>query len=339
MVLRTTKSRRAFTLVELLVVIAIIGVLVGLLLPAVQAAREAARRMSCQNALKQQGIALQNFHDVNGKFPAALIHSGRSTSKAKYCGPEVCYKNDPEFNVYNHSGFVALLPFIEQKPLFDRYNYRMVASSSNPLNGSPIGADPSNNPNHVVSGEKIAIYTCASDEDPEVMNYASGSSDFYEMTNVRRSNYLLNAGQSTDYDGPWSGVAKWVRGPFGNDGAGKMATCVDGTSNTVAIGESKTIKTYTYVFGPYWGAGTHTSVHGYSIHNYAPFKPNYPYDVCYNSPNRKCQYAWGYGSNHPGITQFVMCDGAVKGIRDQMDHLTAFYLMTPEGGEVAQIDE
>ncbi len=71
--------RRGFTLVELLVVIAIIGTLVGLLLPAVQAARESARRSSCQNTLKQWGLAMHNLVDAKKKFPLATTNTPRTS--------------------------------------------------------------------------------------------------------------------------------------------------------------------------------------------------------------------------------------------------------------------
>ena len=92
-------ARLGFTLVELLVVIAIIGVLVALLLPAVQSAREAARRMSCSNNLKQLSLALHNYEDTHKTFPPAGIDSNQM------------------------SWVVLLLPYFEQKNLYDQFNF------------------------------------------------------------------------------------------------------------------------------------------------------------------------------------------------------------------------
>src|SRR3954463_14081363 len=103
---------RGFTLVELLVVIAIIGVLVALLLPAVQAAREAARRSQCTNNVKQVVLACHNFHDTYGTVPNIVSYAPIQGTAA---APGV-FGNGWAFIPF-------LLPYVEQKPLFDSINF------------------------------------------------------------------------------------------------------------------------------------------------------------------------------------------------------------------------
>lgn len=141
-------KKSGFTLVELLVVIAIIGVLVGLLLPAVQQAREASRRSSCSNNLKQIGLAIHNFHDSKRFLPSSVRPTAASTVRAGV--------------------FIWLLPFIEQKQLWDKYDTSVTWSHDNNL---------------PVSSQRIASYECPSapktggllDHNPDSWNPASSS--------------------------------------------------------------------------------------------------------------------------------------------------------------------
>lgn len=104
-----SSRRRAFTLIELLVVIAIIAILIALLLPAVQQAREAARRTQCKNTMKQLGLAMHNYHDTFGAFPAAY-YGRRLTDTA------CTYSSNRRVSVASPGwGWgVMLLPYIDQ---------------------------------------------------------------------------------------------------------------------------------------------------------------------------------------------------------------------------------
>jgi len=103
-------TRQGFTLIELLVVIAIITILIGLLLPGVQKARDAANRTSCQNDLKQMGLALHNYHDANQKLPPGYVATGP-------------YVNGRTDTAPGWAWGTFILPYLEQGNLYNEYNF------------------------------------------------------------------------------------------------------------------------------------------------------------------------------------------------------------------------
>lgn len=302
---------RGFTLIELLVVIAIIAVLIALLLPAVQQAREAARRSQCKNNLKQFGLALHNYHDTTKYFPPAIIGSGRNNS-AFYSG----------LPVLNTTGTVLLLPYLDQAPLYNRYNFNVCSSMSSPYGRPVLGTDATNQP---IYSTKLAVVNCPSDPAQGTMfsRLPGTSTDFYTSNNARRSSYLFASGGYTDYDGSYqSFIGNAALGAFGCDGATDIAGIVDGTSNTILMGECKQIKTgasTSSLFGPYWGAGVHTCCHMYTPQGNVGFTVNAKYSV-----DTGMQYAWGAGSWHVGGAHFLMGDGAVRFISDNVDYINVF---------------
>jgi prepilin-type N-terminal cleavage/methylation domain-containing protein len=197
MVKSDSKSRGGFTLVELLVVIAIIGILVGLLLPAVQAAREAARRMSCSNNMKQLGLALHNYHDTFNKLPTGLRYDRANNAGRRY------------------SGFIGMLPFIEQQNLFNQIAADQ--QTAVPWNGgyAPFLAE-------------IPTLLCPSD-----IGRTGGTG---------KTNYGFSRGDSAWDHNNWAGNGnRGLRGMFtGNSRHKKFADVIDGLSNTLAMSE-KTI--------------------------------------------------------------------------------------------------
>ncbi|MBI5758393.1 MAG: DUF1559 domain-containing protein [Planctomycetales bacterium] len=317
-----SRARRAFTLIELLVVIAIIAVLIALLLPAVQQAREAARRTQCRNNLKQIGVALHNYHDRSGMFPPALIMSGR------YNTAQYVTDRDP---VLNTTGWVMLLPYLDQQAMYDQYNFSMCSSASNPAAYTRVipGFTCNDTINRPIYNTKLTAMLCSSDPDngPAVTSGAGNAGDFYSRNGVRRSNYLFSTGAYTDYNASYEGTTANQRGVFGNDGAAKVGDILDGSSNTLAVGEATQLRNTSTSFGPYWGAGVHTCCHGRTPISATITGCGTPDGKRYGAINwdnncdgTKRQYAWQFGSYHVGGAHFVMGDGAVKFINENIDY-------------------
>jgi prepilin-type N-terminal cleavage/methylation domain-containing protein len=323
--------RHGFTLIELLVVIAIIAILIALLLPAVQQAREAARRTQCRNGLHQIGIAIHNYHDTFGMFPPGMIASGSAT-----------YTNG---RITNTTGWTSMLPYIDQAPLANKYRYDLASCAVDlPGNTADVATiDGQGTDNVAVTEVLLSVLSCPSDPNGGAMvpqGASFGTRAHYDFKNGRRCSYCFNGGvylergpNSNTGAGSYSALGPNDRGVFGIDGSANMRNLLDGSSNTIAIGETRQIKCHPN-FGPWWGNGAWTGVFCRVQQNYERINAvAIDWGRSCNGTDRG-PYAWVFSSHHTGGAHFVLGDGSARFISDNIDFNTLKNLAYISDGNV-----
>ncbi len=309
---------RGFTLVELLVVIAIIGVLVALLLPAVQSAREAARRMRCQNNLKQIGLASHSFHDVTLEMPKA-VH--------------------PETGMSWH---VFILPYIEQQALFNQFdtttvNYSHGGSNRNDPHGlqiiaayqctsCPLKRQPMNAPNHT-NGPSDLI--------PANTGQPAAIPHYYGVNGPRGTNYPV--GTATH-----EGVPAATSGIFQRDSKVRMAMITDGTSNTMMVAEMSWIAP---VYGTRYrtwvrGAEEYTGVQaGRPAFYVSGRNVTNPINAIQRSNLISPYNDMPFGSLHSGGMNGCFADGSVRFVNQNLSMATYRAIASRDQGESESLND
>jgi prepilin-type N-terminal cleavage/methylation domain-containing protein/prepilin-type processing-associated H-X9-DG protein len=335
------RLRTGFTLVELLVVIAIIGVLVALLLPAVQAAREAARRMSCLNNLRQIGIATQNFEQSIGRLPWGTRHGHADTGQS----------TDGLHQFYG--SFLEVLPYIEQGNFSTLYDPSKSYSDTTP-NGSGLS-------NAEVVSQPLKIYSCPSDGKSKgnVKGWGSYSwsggnngSDSYPGPNPDYIGYPIEGNTGRNIYVPtknWEGG--YHDGPIGNSREGNLRwkNVTDGLSNTLLAGETAWVleEMPDGTFGNTWWSAAHyprshvstnvrlnlkKSPNGCNPNvGSGPMRTVVSLEDPKNWINNGC---FGFRSAHPGGVNFVLCDGSVRMLNENIFHRTFMALGSRDKGDV-----
>ena len=316
---RNVRRTSGFTLVELLVVIAIIGILVSLLLPAVQQAREAARRMQCSNNLKNIALALVNYETSVGVFPPGRMGCDGWTQ-------DVC-ANNPGIERPGTSGFVMILPQLEQQNLYDKFGFEL---------GAVFPAQPDNSDDGTTSGWRTPDVDEAIKTRPDVFVCPSDTSKpVFGNTQDATGSYALCQGSN----GPTFGIDQKTVKHY-NNGMFHYRTTIaaadvrDGLSNTILAGE--TIENHTNESQNRWMLGSRHLSCMRSTDNPLNSEPGQGV-VVLDLYGYKANGA--FGSRHPSGAMFCFGDGHVVFLSENIDLATYRALSTRAGGEVIDASE
>jgi prepilin-type N-terminal cleavage/methylation domain-containing protein/prepilin-type processing-associated H-X9-DG protein len=354
------KPRHAFTLIELLVVIAIIAILIALLLPAVQKVREAAARAQCANNLKQIGLALHNYHDVNHKLPPASQVPWWTAANGDQ-------DNYMQLQVpFGPNWAVLLLPYIEQTALYTQANVLSYPGASITIGTTP-GYGSLNNSWRVVGGVDVSTFLCPSDPNNTQHYNDPASNPANAAVGWARGNYGVTAGFQ-DYDHMAWGrttnttvlTVKIVCSPMmAADYGARFAEATDGLSNTIMVAELRAGKTVLDPRGV-WALGFPSSsivnagrdntnpTPNNKLGDGPPYKLGDELQFCtskYANPTQGSIDGMGcYGntlmtsgqsrSMHTGGVNICMGDGSIRFLTNSVDQVTWCELISKADGNV-----
>jgi len=369
------KPTRGFTLIELLVVIAVIAVLIALLLPAVQAAREAARRAQCINNLKQLALAIHNYESTNACLPAAAqgIRDMPTTESGFFIG--VCYMNFTGYhmmlpyleqgNVFNATNFSVGSPHqagawfgwstLENTTTF-QFQSSVFLCPSNRAQGE-FGYKFDYPANLAVSRAAVTDYLFNGGADtkatpPYYRPTARGpvgfntATRYSEITDGLSQSFLIGEAVGGSAANPYIAVGGY---------RGSKRVCVPrGTQAATAATYSGASLEYDNLmfqaYGrPHISSDPKTMIGGGLVAKTtdatgAYYAPNdcgtytMSDDAWYVLPLPPAQRVPNFRSTHPGIVQFALCDGSVRGIKDSINPQTYMGLSTIAGSEILSAD-
>jgi prepilin-type N-terminal cleavage/methylation domain-containing protein len=298
---RPDASRRGFTLIELLVVIAIIAVLIGLLLPAVQKVRAAADKASCQNNMKQLGVALHHIHSTQGGFPPGK------------------QETPPGSTTMVQSWTPFILPYIEQEPLYKLYRFDLTWDDAATNDANPGG----------VNQHDIPTFLCPAAPLNRHGSRKRGIMDYSPPNQLTRPNPFVTSMPPSD---------PTYIGILGHNVWRRLTDITDGSSNTILLAEDggrndqweMGVRTKTGGGTGAWAnPGTQITVTGYDTStNSAPGPCG---AMCWNNDE--------IYSFHIQVANLLMGDGSVRTIRQGTNVNIVIALSTRALNEVVNPDQ